>query len=140
MVAHPAGRFKPQDSSKAIYLNGKAVGYVRRGVFRKTVNSSRHFLRTPPAICYDRSTLSDAEAAGATRLEVRDADTNFSYSAPLAVFWAHCFPVLRGHGDQVGMHLDYWSVGGETPIAEKRAGQTNKERLGLQPGLFGGAA
>ena len=145
MIAQAEPRFKPQYArtraqaqSTPIYCNGKPVGRVEGGVFRKAVHSSRgHLLHTPPAIAFDVSTLRDAAAAGATRVEVFDADTHRTFTATLETIWAHQFPVPRGHGNQVVLHLDYWSISGETPAAERRAAETNAERVALQMGLWG---
>jgi hypothetical protein len=143
MIAQSNTTFNPRagaarGQSTPVFCNGRPVGQVSDGVFRKTVRSSRHFLRQPRAICFDRSTLHDAEAAGATLVQVYDADDKDTYAAEIATVWAHCFPVLRGHGDQVGLALDWWSINGAQPLAERRAAETNRERCELQLGLFAG--
>jgi len=97
-------------------------------------------LHSPPAACKDKPVLQKAESLGAEHAIVWDADTGTSYAAPIAYFWRYGFPVRRGHGDQVGLALDYWSINGETPKFERRAAATNQERVALQMGLFGGAA
>ena len=142
MLAQHAHSFKPHAPARAqatpIYCNGKAIGRVEGQTFRKTVHSSRgHLLHTPPAIAFDVSTLRAAAAAGATRAEVFDADTGRTFTATLETIEAHKFPVPRGHGNQVGLHLDRWSINGETPAAERRAAETNAERKALQGSLFG---
>lgn len=48
------------------------------------------------------------------------------------------FPVVRGHGRQVALSLDRYSVNGEPPTAERRAAASNQERKELQLGLFAG--
>jgi len=93
-------------------------------------------LLNPPAICKDAYILREAERLGATHAVVWDADTGISYATELANFWKHGFSVRRGHGNQVGLSLDWWSVNGETPKADRRAAATNQERLALQPTLF----
>ncbi|MFN8469337.1 MAG: hypothetical protein U0X20_27520 [Caldilineaceae bacterium] len=125
-----------------IYLPGrdKPIGYVSGQFFRKTITGTRHMLRTPRAIAFDRSTLDDAEKAGATHVSVTDCETGKVYCAPIADVRRYGFPVPRGHGNQIGLALDRYSIDGETPAAEQRAAQTNQERLDLQLGLFGGAA
>jgi hypothetical protein len=45
--------------------------------------------------------------------------------------------VLRGHGDQVAITLEHWSVNGATPAAVASVAQTNQERKELQLSLFG---
>jgi hypothetical protein len=113
------------------------IGNVRGDTFCKTVTGSKHFLRSPKAICFDRSTLRDAAAAGATCAAIFDRETGNTYTATLATIDAHSFPVHRGHGDQIGVPLDYWSINGATPAAMQRAAATNQERNDLQLSLFG---
>ena len=123
-------------SSQPIYLNGRPIGQVSDGIFRKSQSASRHFLRKPPAICFDRCTLHEAEAIGAHTVQVLDQETGTFYRAPMSTIWAHCFPVLRGYGDQMGLGLDYWSINGAQPKAEARAAATNQEIGALQISLF----
>ena len=140
MVPQNGVQFNPLTLSRPVYLNGRVIGYVSSGVFRKSVSASKHFLRSPKAICFDRCTLRDAEAAGAMALEVRDQETGTLYRAEMVTLWTHYFPVLRGFGDQVGLGLDYWRVNGMPSKAEKRVAESNKEIAALQMSLFGGAA
>ena len=142
MLHQSTRAFKSQSSrsSTPIFCNGRVVGQVEGHVFRKVVHSGRHFLRQPRAIAFDRSTLHDAEAAGARLVHVYDRNCQDTYTATLETVWQHCFPVRRGFGDQVGVPLDRWSINGAQPLAERRAAETNKERCDLQLGLFGGAA
>src|SRR5690606_12631138 len=53
------------NSPTPIYANGRVIGQVVGDTFRKIISGSKHMLRTPKAICFDRSTLRDAVAAGA---------------------------------------------------------------------------
>jgi hypothetical protein len=124
-------------SPTPIYANGRVIGRVVGDTFHKSITGSRHLLRTPRAICFDRSTLHDAAAAGATRVEIYDSESRTTYTATLATIDAYSFPVRRGHGDQVGVALVYWSVNGAPPVAEQRAAATNQEREELQLSLFG---
>jgi hypothetical protein len=112
------------------------IGIVTGNSFKKSISGSKHILRRPRAIAFDRVTLRDAAAAGATRVEVLDRETGIVYCATLATFDALSFPVMRG-GDQVGLHLDHWSINGNAPVAMAKAAQTNQERAKLQLSLFG---
>jgi len=124
----------PQSAPGApIFLNGRVVGHVRDGVFEKTLARSRHFLRRPPAIAFDRSTLQDARRAGATRVRIYEREQGDVYEADLDEVELHGFPVQRGFGDQVALHLSRWTVNGQPP----RTARTNAERKALQLGLFG---
>lgn len=119
-----------------IYLDQRVIGQVAGDTFRKSIVGSKHLLRSPRAICFDRSTLRDAAAAGATRVEIVDRESRTVYRALLSTIDAYSFPVRRGHGDQVGLALDRWSINGATPVAERRAAQTNQEREDLQMSLL----
>lgn len=123
-----------------IYLPGKdkPIGYVGGQTFRKNMVASKHMLRNPRAIGSDLCVLDDAERAGATLISVTDSESGHTYVAPIATMRKYGFPVVRGHGRQIALALDYWSIDGETPAAEQRAAATNQERLDLQLGLFGG--
>ena len=138
MIArHNAGRNAPANSSTPIYIGRTVIGNVDGDTFHKTISGSKHLLRRPRAICFDRCTLLDAAAAGAARAEIFDRETGTTYAATFETIDAHSFPVRRGHGDQVGVTLDHWSVNGATPAVKQRAAQSNQERKELQMGLFG---
>jgi hypothetical protein len=91
--------------------DGLVIGEVdEAGVFRKRVRGSQHFLRQPPAIAFDRSTLAAAEQAGALSLEVIDLDTNSTYRCSISVFRSHCLFIDRGFGLQWALPLRRWNV------------------------------
>jgi len=122
----------PHDARITIYLHGRVIGHVRDGVFEKTLARSRHFLRRPPAIAFDRATLRDARQAGATRVRIMEREQGDVYEADLDEVERYGFPVQRGHGDQVALHLSRWTVNGQPP----RTARTAAETKALQPGLF----
>ena len=123
-----------------IFLPGRdrPIGYVAGRDFCKTISGSKHMLRSPKAIAFDACTLDDAERAGATHVSVTDCETRCNYRAAIADVRRYGFPVARGHGRQVALSLDRYSVNGESPEAERRAAATNQERIDLQLGLFAG--
>jgi hypothetical protein len=123
-----------------IYVNGRVIGYVTGDTFHKTITGSKHLLRIPcAAIGFDRCTLRDASKAGATHVVIVDRETGTTYSATFETIDRHGFSVRRGHGDQVGLALDHWSINGANPVIEQRAAATNQERNDLQMTLFGEA-
>lgn len=91
-----------------IYARGKVVGAVRDGEFRKTLSSSKHFLRKPPAIAFDISTLRDAQDAGAILVTVVDRDTGSIYQADLDDIFDYGFSLNRGYGHQLALNLNSW--------------------------------
>jgi hypothetical protein len=120
-----------------IYIAQRVIGVVAGNCFRKTISGSKHILRRPRAIAFDRCTLRDAAAAGATRIEVLDRETHTVYTIPFETIDRHSFPVLRGHGDQVAVTLEHWAINGNAPVAMASVAQTNLERKELQLSLFG---
>jgi hypothetical protein len=123
-----------------IYVGQRVVGVVAGATFKKTISGSKHLLRRPRAIAFERSTLRDAAAAGATCAAILDRETGATYTILFETIHRHSFPVLRGHGDQVAVTLEHWSMNGAAPAATQRAAATNREREALQLGLFGEVA
>jgi hypothetical protein len=137
-IPQNAPRFNSQgQKSTPIYAGNRVIGHVTGDTFHKSILGSKHILRTPRAICFDRSTLYDAAQAGATCAVIVDRERGTVYTATFATIRAYSFPVLRGYGDQVGVPLDHWSINGATPVAEGRAAATNGARKDLQLTLFG---
>lgn len=91
---------------------GKRVGRVVGDTFKKRLRASRHFLRTPEAICFDTSTLLDAQRAGAMWAEVTDAESGRVYRASIHQILRRGFTLDRGHGIQVALPLDRWTRDG----------------------------
>ncbi len=120
-----------------IYVGQRVIGVVAGVTFQKSINGSKHILRRPKAIAFERCTLRDAAAAGATCAAIRDRETGITYTISFETIHANSFPVLRGHGDQIAVTLEHWSVNGATPAAVAKAAQTNLERKELQLSLFG---
>lgn len=137
-AGHKTHAKQPANKPTPIYIAGRVIGNVSGNTFSKFIAGSKHLLRSPRAICFDRSTLQDAAAAGATYVEVHDWETSTVYEISFDAIHEYSFPVLRGHGDQVGVELSHWSINGAVPVAEQRAAQTNKEREELQLNLFEG--
>lgn len=127
-------------SGTPIYLPGrdKPIGFVSGGIFRKTIVGSKHMLRSPRAIAFDTCTLDAAERAGAAHVSVTDSETGMVYMASIADVRRYGFNIARGHGQQIGLTLDRWSINGDKPDAVRRTADTNQERKDLQLGLFGG--
>lgn len=137
IVSRSATMHNPQTP---IYCNGKPIGEVKGTVFHKTITGSKHLLRQPRAIAFDRSTLTDAEAAGATTARIYDRETGTAYTATLDRIRSEGFKVARGYGNQWALALDKWSANGQKPPADVKAAATNQEIGDLQLSLFGGAA
>lgn len=134
-MAHNGVKRHPKKTP--IFLPGRRypIGYVQAGVFHKSISGSKHILRKPRAIAFDRSTLVDAEKAGAVSVRVFDDETRTVYTARIDDIWTHGVTVLRGFGDQIGLTLNRWTVNGQPPAATWESNQQIKD---LQPSLFGG--
>ena len=76
----------------------------------KRISSSRHALRTPPALAVDACVLDQAEQKGCRYFRVFDQDTGTTYRADLETFRANGFDVNRGFGPQVALTFAFWSV------------------------------
>lgn len=116
------------------------VGHVDGAIFRKTVRGSAHFLRKPPAIAFDVSTLDAAERAGALAVLVIDSESGHQYAQRIEVIRRHGFSVNRGFGKQIALPIDCYAINGNKPKRDPGMPATNAERKEQQPGLFGGAA
>jgi hypothetical protein len=104
-----------------IFIGQRIVGHVAGHFFHKRIAGSRHTLRRPPAIAFDISTLRDAQAAGASEVCVTDSESGAVYRAAIADVLAHGFAVVRGHGRQIALALERWSINGQQPQAERQA-------------------
>jgi hypothetical protein len=102
------------DYSTKIRVGDKVVGKVIGDEFVKSVRSKRHFLEKPPAIAFDVESLDQARALGATRVKIIDLDTGTVYRVTIELIYSKGFHFNRGHGDQIGLTLNYWQLEGST--------------------------
>lgn len=103
--------------------DGRAVGRVEGGVFRRVMRSTKHQLQRPPAWAADLDALDQARAAGASRVEIFDRDTGATYAADLADFYRRGVRVDRGHGLQLALPLTCWEVTGGRATARPGVNQ-----------------
>jgi hypothetical protein len=99
--------------------DGRTVGEVANGVFRKEVSASKHFLRIPEAIASDLDALAQARDAGARVVEIFDREGGRTYRASIVRIFEKGFPVNRGHGEQIALALSEWNRGVKEPIADQ---------------------
>lgn len=133
---------KKQQNNGAIPIyrgDGRAVGRVEGGVFRRAMRSSSHMLKRPQAWAADVDALDQAQAAGASQVEIFDRDTGATYRAELAEFHRRGLPVNRGYGPQLALPLAYWQVtGGRVPARPSLdAAASGPVQLGLFEGVRG---
>jgi hypothetical protein len=91
-----------------IYCGSRVVGYVKAGVFYKSVSGSKHFKTIPPGIAFDISTLKDAEKVGAVRVEVYDRETQTTYKASIARIWERGKKFNQNYGEQIELRFVDW--------------------------------
>ncbi len=124
-------------NSISVFAAGRIVGRVDGDTFKKSITGSRHFLRKPPAIAFDVSTLRDVEDAGALSVEVLDRETGRKYHAPISLVLAKGFFFNRGFGEQIGLSLRYFDVTGGN-VTTTRAAEVMPARPAVQQlSLFG---
>tara|TARA_R100000084_G_C4547806_1_gene98660 strand:+ start:195 stop:533 length:339 start_codon:yes stop_codon:yes gene_type:complete len=103
-------------ATKPVKVNKKVVGNVDGDTLHKTVDSSKHFLRTPPAIAFDELALSKAKEMGATKIKVKDKRTGLEYHTSIVNLENRGFTFNRGFGDQIGLSLSEWSKSEESQV------------------------
>lgn len=74
------------------------------------------------------------------RLEITDCETRKVYSAPVNLVHESGFRFNRGHGTQVALGMEYWSVNGQPSEHDRnQAIQQAKQAQAGQLALFGEA-
>jgi hypothetical protein len=76
--------------------------------FTRRLHSSRHFLRVPPAICFQDEVISQIKSLNCQRIRVIDLDCKDTYEIDFQTFWEKSFPINRGAGLQVALPLSSW--------------------------------
>lgn len=101
-----------------LYTDQRCVGIVYGTTLRKPVQPSRHMLRKPcPAWALDEEALDRAEDLGAEQVELKDLDTGLIYSAAIALIREKGTEFERGHGAQIYLPVQLWSVSFEAKSA-----------------------
>lgn len=94
----------------------------------KTIRASRHLVSLPRGIAFDSKLYAHAEELGATVIKVRDSETDTIYTTTAANFRRCSFEQNRGYGRQRFMRLEFWSIDGAQPEAERAAAQQAAQR------------
>lgn len=95
-----------------VYAQGKPVGYVdvQAGIFHKKCRASVHRLRKPLGWALDVGSLSEAERAGATLVQIEDTESGRVYTASIKAIRNNGVPLDRGFGEQLLLPLSGWNV------------------------------
>jgi hypothetical protein len=88
--------------------DGKVIGTIDDGrTFRKNVDSSKHFLKTPSAICIDVDIWEQIEPK-TDFVEIYTTDTQTIYFLSTQEFNDAKFKIDRGHGAQYAVLSKVW--------------------------------
>jgi len=97
--------------SHPIYVCSIFVGFVRGNTFYKNIKGSKHLLTTPPALALSVDSLTQAERAGATEIEITDKESGCIYFSTISHFRRYSFDLQRGgYEKQRALVLERWTV------------------------------
>ena len=91
-----------------IKVNNKVVGKVKGGTFNKRLTASKHFLKKPPSIAFDVTSLLQAKYAGAEAIEINEVETGSIYFTTMNKVFKKGIRLNRGYGNQIALTLENW--------------------------------
>ena len=91
-----------------IKVNNKVVGKIKGGTFKKRLTASKHFLRKPPSIAFDVTSLLQAKYAGAEAIEIDELETGSIYFTTMNKVFKKGIRLNRGYGNQIALTLENW--------------------------------
>ena len=98
-------------NSKPIFAGSIYVGCVKNNRFCKAIVGSKHILHTPPALALAVESLTQAERAGATEIEITDKESGYVYFSTVSHFRRYAFDLQRGgYEKQRALVLERWTV------------------------------
>lgn len=74
----------------------------------KSIDKTKHALRTPPALALDKVVLDQAKLSGADYVVIRDKVTTQTWTASIKTIDKAGFAVDRGFGAQIALTFPYW--------------------------------
>lgn len=102
---------QPRSKRQAIYNSkGQVLATVQDEALIKRVVEGKHQLRIPRAWAWDRDAIEQARNIGIVWLKIVDKITQKAWVCSLNIFLAHAFPLNRGHGWQLALPLDFWTI------------------------------
>ena len=84
------------------------VGWVRGNVWMKIIDGRKHFLQIPHKLCFDTSSIEDAQRLKAEYVVVLDKNSQQVYGQRIDTLWLEGWPEDREHNKQWGLPLDGW--------------------------------
>jgi hypothetical protein len=118
-----------------IYVGSKVAGHVVGGTLKKTIDGSKHMIKKPPAIAFDRAVINRAQTLGATHVEVYDFESRTTYYAEMSTLKGHGIDIDRGYGKQIALTLDYWGVNGQPSVREQQQQKIEEPKVEQSPQL-----
>jgi len=94
-----------------IEAEGKVIGYLEDGCFRKRVVGSKHKLRKPPAWCISKEAFCHEVLPNTKNIIIEDVESGLVYECLTKVFAEHAFEIQRGNFEpQLALTLNHWEV------------------------------
>lgn len=84
-----------KDRKKVYAQNGKVVGYIENGVFRRTV-AEKHYLQKPPALALENHVIDQLKKNGCRTIVFIDRQSGTERKATLDHFIEAGIPIQRG--------------------------------------------
>lgn len=88
----------------------KVVGKSEGKVFKKTVKWSKHYFKKFSGWAIDYDLLLDLDKSGIEVIEIKDTEYKNLYTAPLKTFLEKGTEIDFGHGIQIVLNKQYFSV------------------------------
>jgi hypothetical protein len=105
-------QFTPETKQKSIpvFEAGHRIGSVQGDCLFKTIHGSKHIWRKNPSIGLSIASIQAAEAEGAVRACIRDAETGREYCATFQMIRAKGIRyAFQGFEEQLFLRLAWWT-------------------------------
>ncbi len=119
---------KDNPTQTKVQVNGRTIGTIEGGIFKKTIKGSKHILRCC-GIAFSLDALRQAARVGFTAFEVTDRETGTVYTVDRATFETYSEPVhFAGFDAQRALSLQYWAVSLPQKSKTLKAGEVRYTR------------
>ena len=88
---------------------GKMVGNLHEGVFRKVVDSRKHKMKILKAYGIQKVIFDDLKKNGCDQIQVHEADNNFTHCSTIED-WENAIVQNFGDGLQIFLPIKNWSL------------------------------
>lgn len=121
--------------STIVNANDEVVGNVTGNLFTFTAKASHYLLYSPHIILIDAQLVADAEAAGATEIEITDDETNNFFWIDIETFKSKSVSIDNDGDQQFAIAIDRWRMNSTPTDDERRADAEIKKLLADNPQL-----